>query len=188
MEEKKLKSAREIAMEKAAKIPGLTPQEARAQKEREYVPRGKAIADRYLGSLIKEADVEIELHKYQGEERDIVRKALLDTLLLAVDPEDKERSKRALQGLRRLSKKDIGQIETEVERVSSEFQQQLQLEYTRFEEAEKERLRALGIAGSAVKPNLEEKEDWQRHLGEIKKTYDAKLKELRGRLSRLIEG
>ena len=45
---KPIKSTLELAMEKAAKLPKLTPEEIRERQEREYGPLGRAIAERFL--------------------------------------------------------------------------------------------------------------------------------------------
>lgn len=77
MEDRKIKSALEIAMEKASKMTDLTPQEIREQKEHEYIIRGKAIANRYLTGAIKKHELSFELKKFQGDEKQIIRKATL---------------------------------------------------------------------------------------------------------------
>ncbi len=56
MEDQKIKTAREIAMEKIAKISKLTPEEVMEQKEREYKTRGGALAEMYLENTLVEPD------------------------------------------------------------------------------------------------------------------------------------
>jgi len=72
MEDGKIKSALEIAMEKVAKMADLTPKEIREQKDREYRPRGEVTASKYLSHVIKNTDLAVELSKYQGEEGEVV--------------------------------------------------------------------------------------------------------------------
>jgi hypothetical protein len=46
-------------------------------------------------------------------------------------------------------------------------------------------LLGFGISGSAVRPNLEDKVDFESELNEIRLPYDLRLAELRNKLKRL---
>ena len=187
MGDQKIKSALEIAMEKAAKISKLTPEELMEQKEREYKPRGKAIANKYLGGTLRGADIEIELDKYQGKEKEIVRKAFLSTLCQSIELEDAEKSRRAIAGMQTLeSNAPLEEIKGEIEKISSEFQQQREQRYTVLEASNREKLRELWISGSAVKLNLEDKEDWQQELKKLQLVYDSRINKLKEKLLHYI--
>jgi hypothetical protein len=77
----KIKSTVELAMERAAKLPRLTEEEIRQRRREEYGPRGRAIAQRFLGGELAETDVGAELADHRVEEGEIVREAFLATLL-----------------------------------------------------------------------------------------------------------
>ncbi len=99
MEDHRIKSAREIAMEKVANMAALTPEQVKQQKEREYKPRGEAIARKYLQGAVRGTDLPIELGKYHAEEQQIVKRALVSTLCESIDVEDMGKSKKALEGI-----------------------------------------------------------------------------------------
>ena len=188
MEEDRIKSALEIAMEKAANMPGLSSEELNEQREREYKPRGIAIANKYLETPLKNSDLEVELHRYQGKEGEIVRKAFLSTLCQSIGFEDPEKGRRAIDGIQKLETAvPLHEMKEEVEKISEEFHQQRQQRYRVLEESEREKLQGLGISGSAVKPNLEDKENWQQEVKELQSVYDSRISKLREKLLNYIE-
>ena len=181
MEKRRIKSALEIAMEKIAGMPGLTPEEVTKQKEREYRPIGEAIAKKYLARAVREADLAIELGKYRDDEGQIVRRAFASSLCRSIDLRDAAGSRRAMQGIELLAGANsrFEEAKKEFEEIFSEFEQKTQQRYTIFETMEKERLRGLGITGSAVRPNVREQADWQQEWSRIRQAYDLRLDKLR---------
>ena len=187
MEDPVIKSAREIAMEKIARMQKLTTEEITEQQEREYKPRGEAIANKYMGSMLKVADLDIELNKYHGAEREIVKKSILSSLMQSISLEDNKQSQRAIAGMKILAPKaDLEEISTEVSALFAEFHQEKERKYSIYEAAEQEKLRRLGISGSAVKAQLNGNRDWQNGLDETRQTYDLRLTDIKGKLSRHI--
>ncbi len=188
MGEEKIKSALEIAMEKVAKMPKLTPQEIREQKEREYRPRGEVIANRYLVNALRGTDLEIELGKYQGEEAQIVRKAFLSTMCHSIQLDDADKSRRAIDGVRASGIHiDLGEIRQEFEEISSAFNRAQEKTCQTLEASQKKILLGLGISGSAVRPNVKENEDWQNELHKMRLPYDLRIDKLKERLLRDVE-
>ena len=162
MEDKRIKSALEIAMERAAKMPGLTKEEISEQREREYQPRGAAIASRYLEGLLKERDLQTELSKYRCQEGEIVRRAFLLTLSQSIRLESKSISLRALEGIGAVeTTANFDELKRQIEAIFDEFGQQLERKIPQHESMEKLKLQQLGISGFAVRPNLEESQAWQ---------------------------
>jgi len=147
-----MKSALEIAMEKVSGMPRLTEEEVQLQKEREFLPRGVAIANRYLQGDLGEKDLQLEICRFQGREAEIVQKACLLTLCQAIKLEDNATSLRAVEGIQAArSNAGLVEIRQEIEAIFNEFNQQLDQKRDQFEMTEKEKLRQLGISGSAVK-------------------------------------
>ncbi len=189
MEEHRIKSAREIAMEKMAGIAGLTPEEISKQKENECRPIGEAIAGKYLARAIREADLRIELGKYTGEEARVVRRALIERLCRSIEPGDVEGGRRALEGVQMLAGPGsrFEEMRKEFESISGDFEQETVRAYGAQERIESQRLRKLGISGSAIIPNLREREDWQQEESRIKREYDLRLDNLRNSLMRTAQ-
>ena len=119
MEEERIKSAFEIAMERISALPELTAEEIAAQKEKQYRPVGEAIAVRYLNGLISVEEVASELEKYRDEQKRIVERALISSLCSALLIEgNPESAARALCGISRIrpEKRSL------VEKAANDFQ------------------------------------------------------------------
>jgi len=184
VEEHRIKSAREIAMEKIAGMGGLTPEEIARQKENEYQPVGEAIAGKYLTRAIREVDLPIELSKYRGNEGEIVRRALISSLCKAIGPGDAVVSRRAMQGVELLAgaNRSLEEAKKELEEIISDCEQKTQQIYSALEEVERQRLEKLGISGSAIRPNVRANEDWQQERDKIQRGYDLRLSKLTDKL------
>jgi hypothetical protein len=189
VEEYRIKSAWEIAQEKIASMPDLTSDELRRQKEREFEPIGEAIAKKYLGGAIKAAELKTELSKYRGAEGQIVKRALISSLVQSIEPGDAARSKRAMEGFQVFAgaSSHFEEVRNAFERIFSEFEKEAQQQRKAFETLEKERLQRLGISGSAIGPNVNEKQDWQQAQSRIRQSYDVKVDKLRKDLVQLTE-
>ena len=187
MEDKKIKSALEIAMEKIAKMAALTPQEIREQKELEYGPRGEVIASRYLSHVFRNADLVAELSQYQGDEGQIVRRSFLSSLSHAIRLDDADKSRRAMEGIQGLDiDLDFEGVKGEFEETSSAFNRERDKTYRRLEESQKKTLHGLGIWGSAVRPNVKEKADFQNELNQMRAPYDMRIDMLKDKMLHLI--
>ncbi len=189
----KIKSTIELAMEKAAKLPRLTKEEIRQQQEKEYAPRGGAIAGRFLSGDIAEEDLEAELSRYQGEQGEIVRRAFLASLCQAIDLEDAEATARVFEGIKVLVHDD--QLEETARRSSGilqDYQEQRQREFARTEQAESVNLCELGVSGSAIRLNMEQSQGWREKRSELLEEFRPRADEIKRELSdhlrRVISG
>lgn len=171
MEEKRIKSAWEIAMEKVEKMGELSPEEKREMKEKEYAPKGKTIAERFLDGVIASRYLEVELQKLKGEEREILEKAVLERFKEAIKIEDLVRSQKALEGISTLGK-DVADFKDKLPLLYQEYQ-------AKIEGAERESENRLKISGSALgEINFEANEVWS----EINLEFNAKLNQLKEKI------
>jgi hypothetical protein len=186
LEEEKIKSALELAMERVSRLPELTPEEIAEQKERELRPIGRTISSKYLQDWIDENGLLAELHNYQGEQKSIVRRALVSSLCQSIQLEDISKSEKAFQGLASLEK-DVTEFWEEIQKtflqIRRDFEREKQIFYKKYESIAKVKLQNAGIRGSAVKPNLIENEDWLRNMNGVCRTYEPKLKEIKDKLT-----
>lgn len=189
MEEHRIKSAWEIAQEKIASMPDLTTEEFNKQKEREFEPVGEAIAKKYLRGAIRATELKTELSKYHGAEGQIVKRALISSLSQSIGLGDAARCKRAMEGFQVFAGANsrFGEFRNAFEGIFDEFEQETQRQRQAFETLEKERLQKLGISGSAVRPNVSERQDWQQAQSRIRQSYDVKVDKLRKDLVQLTE-
>ena len=188
MKEERIKSALEIAMEKLSDLPRLTQEEIREQKEKEYGPLGEALAKKYLSGAISDREMLFELAGHSGDKHRIIRHALAEGLCRELCLEnDREIGGRVLKGMKLLVSERSGTVE----RIADEFRKivkafsRIKEEKSRhFEDAAIERLGKLGIAGSAVRPNLNEDAYCKEQLRNIQNVYEPRLEDIRSRLMR----
>ena len=179
----KIKSTIELAMEKAARLPKLTKEERRRQQEREYAPRGRALAERFLTGDLAERDLDLERSGDQGEQREIVREAFLESLCQAIDLEDAAATARAFEGIRVLARDD--EVEEAARRVSGilrDYQEERERELARAEEAETAALRELGVSGTAIRLNMERSERWRERRSDLQERYRPRVDEIKREL------
>lgn len=183
-----MKSAFEKALEKAEKLGKLSAEEMRQQKEEEYTPVGRAIADRYLGhghsSILEE-----ELNRYGGDEKAIVVRTALSRLEEAISLESDEIAEKAIAGVLSLKGTDrIGEIGERLTALLQEYREAKQAKYEQekehVERREREVLHQLRISGSAVGDiNLKTSKEWARTSQELLSQFDVRLDELKRELS-----
>jgi hypothetical protein len=190
VEEERIKSALEIAMERISALPELTPEEIAAQKEKQHGPVGEAIAARYLNGFINDQGIVDEVGKYRGEQKQIITRGLLSGLCRALRIEgDPESAARALNGVRRVvpgKSPLIEKAEEDFRSIRGEFEQEKQMRAVEFQTAAAKKLKELGISGTAVRPNLNENEKWRDESAEIRRAYESRLAVLRSSLLQAV--
>jgi hypothetical protein len=181
--EEEIKSAFELAMERVARMPRLTPEEMAEQKEREYGPQGIAIAVKYLDGALSDTDLPRELRRHEGSQLSIVRRALISKLCREIQFEKGlGAARRALNGLAQIAPEKtalIDQCRESFLRIAGEFQAAKEKGSGEFGITAKEQLRRLGISGSAVRPNLTESELWKEELSRIRLSFEPELEQIR---------
>ena len=180
----KVKSTIELAMERAAKLPRLTEEELRQQREKEFGPRGRAIAGRFLAGDLADEDLDSELSRYPDEQGEIVRGAFLASMCQAIDIGEAEATARAFEGIETLVRDDcLEETSSRLRGILQDFQEQRQRELARAEQAEAVILRELGVSGSAIRLNMEQSEGWREKRSELLARFRPKLEELKRELS-----
>lgn len=189
----KIKSTIELAMEKAAKLPRLTKEEIRQQQEKEYGPRGRAIAGRFLAGDLAAEDLDAELSRYPGEQGEMARAAFLASMCQAIDVGETEATARGFEGIRALVRDDrLEETSSRLGGILRDYQEQQQREFAKTEQAEAVTLRELGVSGSAIRLNMEQSEAWRAKrsalLAEFRPKLDQLKRELSDQLRRVISG
>lgn len=183
VEDETVKSALEIAMERISGLPELTPEEIAEQKEKEYRPVGEALANKYIQEILDDNDLLSGFDDRQGVAGTIVRRALVTHLCRSIQLEDYRATDRAMRGLCRLAG-DANPIRDKADaawtRILDNFEQRKNKTLQEDEAAEKEKLRAVGISGSAVRPNLKDNESLKNEMEQLREFFEPELEELRG--------
>ncbi len=186
MEEERIKSALEIAMERISGLPELTPEEIAEQKEKQYGPIGEAIAGRYLNGMIGEDEIREELGKYQGEQFRIIVRSFLSCLCKAIRIDDGGvAAGRALNGISRMAPENerlIDRAREDFRSILEAFEREKQTMAAELQAETSETLKRLGISGTAVRLNLGEHEGWRNGIGRLLREYESKLETLRSGL------
>jgi hypothetical protein len=190
-----MKSAFDRAMERADKMGKLSPEEMRQREEAEYLPVGRAIAERYLNhgneQLFKE-----EVDKHAGERRGIVVRAALKGLVEAVSLTGYERTEKALNGVLALVGDGHGEAVNgkigDITGLLAEFSQELERKYgeeqEQIEKSERELLHQLRISGSAVGSiNMATSQAWGKIYREFSSPFEKRLEMLKGELLKAVE-
>jgi hypothetical protein len=181
LEEDRIKSAFEIAMERISALPELTADEIGEQKEKEFRPVGLAISRKYLEGQISEDELVLELRRNQGEKGEIVWRAAVSSLCRAIQLEDRAKAARALVGLDALAA-GIEDVRRDFLRISGDFDRELLIEYKKIEHVIRAELESAGIRGSAVKPNLVQNEKWLQAMNSLRQAHEPSLEKIKNEL------
>lgn len=178
-----MKSAWEIAMEKAEKLEKASPEEIRQQQEEKNTMIARALADKLLSGLdIRHWQMDFE--KYPAEERTSLRQKVISSLADAIKLEDEERSKDGLSGICSLREEtDIHVISGQIIQLLDEYKQAKQALGQKLDKFGWERLRQLGVSGSAIESiNSLADSEGQRHIQELAPSYNERLNKLKKEL------
>jgi len=174
----KIKSALEIALEKAQRLGSLSDEEKGRLRAEELDSAGESLARRYLGGAPLQ-DIEADLAGRPGDERSAVRSRVLSRLLDAIDLSSDSSNDRLLAAIERLSgdaepARSIGGLLREhrdaIEKARRETAGAL-------EAAKREELERLGISGSAVEPATWSSAEWARVRQDLDSRYRQRLDE-----------
>jgi len=185
LEEERIRSALEIALERVSRMPELTPAEVAAQKEKEYGPVGAALGNRFLEGFLAAGEIKAELARHPGELGRIVRRACLAQLCGSLAVDDPQRTRRAMEGIRALQNPGgafFEEAEQEMQSLLDGFEREAAAGREKAEAGARQALADLGVSGPALRPNLASGEFWGKEVSRILRAFEPRLQELRSRL------
>lgn len=190
MESKRIKSAWEIALERAERLGSLTSEELQARQEEEARELGRGVAVRWQTGQT-ERDLRAELARHEGGKRSIIAKEAAATLIASLSPRRDDRAERALAGLRVLvGAEALGPLEERILSLWREYDEALAREGERREQqirvAGEAELRKRGVSGSAVGLNPKAFPEWLTAMQQIDAEYRERLAETCGGIAALI--
>jgi len=176
-----LKSAWEIAQEKANRLGTLSAEEKEQQERQRYRQIGQALAQKWLDSS-RQSNMTAELNKHEEEEREIIKQAVIEHLIEAIEfttTRSINSVKRVIEAISSLGPElqpkaeEIGQLVQEYEGAEQKMRQELESDY-------RETLHQLRISGTAVDAiNIEADHKWQlAHQGLIE-AFTPRLNDLK---------
>lgn len=178
----RIRSALEIALEKAQRLGSLSDKEKGRLRAEELASAGEGLARRYLGGAPLQ-DIEAELAVRPDDEQPAVRSRLLSCLLDAIDLGSDSANERLLAAIERLSgdagpARSIGGL---VREHRDAIEKALRDSAATLEAAKRGELERLGISGSAVEPAIRASAEWARAREDLDSRYRQRLDEIRRR-------
>jgi hypothetical protein len=176
-----LKSAWEIAQERANRLGKLSAEEKEQQERQEYRQIGQVLAQKWLDSS-RQVDMTAELNKYEEKERDIIKQAIIKHLVEAIEfttTQGINSVKRVVEAISSLrpelqpKAEEIGQLVQEYAEAEQKIRQDLESNY-------RETLHQLRISGTAVDAiNIETNNQWQLARQELVEAFTPRLNDLK---------
>jgi hypothetical protein len=158
-----LKSAWEVAQERANRLGKLSAEEKEQQERQGYGQIGQALAQKWMDGS-QRLDMTAELGKHEEKGRELIKEAVIERLVEAIELTTAQGTKsvtRAVEGISSLRPElqpraeEIGQLVQEYELAEQKIRQELESNY-------REALHQLRISGTAVDAiNIEDNDEWQ---------------------------
>jgi len=185
-ENEKIKSALEIALEKAEKLGALSEEERQRLKDEELVAAGEALAKRYLDGLPLR-DIEVELGRRREGDRQGISRNLLSRLVDKIDMEHTAGNERILAAIQHLSG-DSGVVRSMrdlLQEYEAAMEKARREKQSALEAAKRRGLELKGISGSAVDPAIETSPEWLQIRHQLDSHYQQRLEEMKRKCSNL---
>lgn len=181
-----IKSAWEIAQEKANRLGKLSAEEKKQQERQRYHQIGQALAQKWLDSSRRPNMIE-ELNKYEEKERGVIKQALIEHLAEVIEFTNTQginSTKKVIEALSSLGPElqpkaeEISELVQEYEGTEQKIRQELESSY-------RETLHKLRISGSAVDAiNIEADPKWQPAHRGLVESFAPRLNDLKRALIR----
>jgi len=176
-----IKSAWEIAQERANRLGRLSAEEQKQQKEQECRQIAAGIAQNYFDPS-ETQDIATILDKYSGEEKTLIELALVGLLTEAITFDSQSRAEKAARGMVALEPKAQPIVGRMID-LLTEYHQAGKRIRKEVESGAKEVLHQLRISGPAIgeiniEGNPQRQEDWQRLRAPLEQQLDAFKREL----------
>ena len=178
-----IKSAWEIAQEKASKLGKLSPEEREVQRQGRCRLIGKSLAEKYLS----QHDIglfETELEKHSTQDKGLISEAAMHRLTEAIDLRYAPALDKIGRGILVLA--DTTTTKATLEKIKELFQEYEESENRERQEIDKagrEMLHQLRISGSAISGiNIRAREEWQKKLNQLVNPFEERLKYLKNEL------
>ena len=176
-----LKSAWEIAQEKANRLGKLSAEEKEQQTRQRHRQIGQVLAQKWLDSA-QQLDMTAELNKHGENEREIIKQALIEHLVEAIEFTTTRRInsvKRVIEAISSLmpelqpKAEEIAQLVQEYKGAEQKIRQEMESNY-------RETLHQLRISGTAVAAiNIEADQKWQLARQGLIEAFTPRLNDLK---------
>ena len=170
-----MKSAWEIAQERANRLGKLSPEEERQQKEEEYRQIGNGLAQRWLENM----DQRIEMDSYAEEQKRPIQRAILERLVDGIELKEQARLERIIQGITMLEPGTDSAMK-QIRQLAQEYEATKREKIGELERKRREILHQMRISGTAVGSiNVEADADWQKSETQWTQTFASRLNNIK---------
>lgn len=172
-----LKSAWEIAQEKARKLGELSAEEQRQQLDERCHQIAQAVTQRYFDQ--EGLDIATELNNYPRGEKDLVRQATLGYLSEGMELRNPHRLEKIVQGILSLEP-ELQPIVEQITELAQEYEQAGRKTRQEIVNKGREALHQMRISGTAVGSiNIEATAEWQETWRRLIEPFEEKLDSLK---------
>jgi hypothetical protein len=179
-----IKSAWEIAQEKASKLGKLSAEEGEEQRQNRCHLIGESLAEKYL-SHHDTSSLEDELKKHSSQDRSLIIQAVVSRLIQGIDLRYPTALPEISKGILTLVNfpKAIKTL-NEIKELFQEYAKAEDKERQEIEKTGREMLHQLRVSGNAIgRLNIRAQEEWQKKLNQTAKPFDERLNYLKKELS-----
>lgn len=182
-----IKSAWEIAQEKASKLGDLSPEEREEQRRDKCRLIGESLAEKYL-SHHNISFLQDELSKHGTQDRYLVGKAATRRLIQGIGLLHPSTLAEISRGILALANSAAAtKIMDEVKELFQEYIEAENKEKQEIEKAGREMLHQLRVSGTAISQlNIRAQEEWQKKLEQTARPFDERLNNLKEELRRFL--
>ncbi|MFO7772648.1 MAG: hypothetical protein R6V59_01675 [Dehalococcoidia bacterium] len=180
-----LKSAWQIAQERASRLGKLSAEEQKQQARQRCRQIGQVLAQKWLDGS-QQPDITAELNKHEAEDRDMIKQAVIERLAEAIEFTSAEHLNEARKVIEGISSsgpelqpeaEELRNLVQEYEEAERKIRQELEGDY-------RETLHRLRISGTAVADiNMEADPKWQLARQRLAEAFAPILNDLKRKLT-----
>lgn len=177
-----IKSTLELAMERTKKF-SISNKEREEMKQKEVRQKAASLFHRYRDGLLSLHEIRRQIDKMEEGTATTVKQLLLSQWIDALSLDGEE--EKIFKGVELLEQRNIDEARQEFRSLLSRYQREKEKVEEKVRVQLIEGLRKDRISGSAVEPNFEGSELWEKEIKNLDSFYQVKLDEIKEQLRRL---
>ena len=174
-----IKSTLELAMERTKKF-ALSDKDKEEMKQKEVSQKASSLFHRYRNGHLSLNEVRKEVEKMEGKSATMVKESLLFQWIDALSLNDDD--EKTLKGIESLKQQGIDEIKEKFHHLLSQYREEKEKVKEKMRGQLSDALKREEIYGSAVEPNLEKSDLWNKESEKLDLSYKAKLEEIKEQL------
>ena len=177
-----IKSTLELAMERTKKF-AISEKEREEMKQKEVRQKATSLFHRYRDGLLSLHEILKQIDKMEEGTATTAKELLLSQWIDALSLDDDE--EKIFKGVELLEQRNIDEARQKFHSLLSRYRSEKEMIKEKARLQLIEGLRKDGISGSAVEPELEGRELWEKENGKLDRSYQARLEDIKKELRSL---